>query len=460
MTKSKHTKRALLASSLSVLLCLAMLVGSTFAWFTDNATTSVNTIESGTLDLDLVDGQGASLEGETLNFVKAEGDEPRLWEPGCTYSLPAVYVKNNGNLALKYKLMISGIVGDAKLLEAIDWTITKDGDEIDLANFQDSLANAETSGSLVLTGHMQETAGNEYQNLSIDGIAITVAATQDTVEFDSFNNTYDALAAMPLFGGSFVLSQNYALTDDLTQDTVIDLNGKTLTVGDNTDLVNGADLTVTGGTVERSTFAGYVDVRPESTTDGVITYTDVTFKNNQRSKSYGSGTNWVKNVVEFCPQENGGATFLFQNCVFNNASVLFEGLSGVSGGHFVATFDNCTFNNLGGSGIKVDNYLTGTLNIKDCTFNSQVTTSYQTCVGIRDSAITVNFQGTNNVNGTEATPTNDPALVRTVNEIIVDTPTKLRVIDKGFSADTYINGLDSVVLSDDGKVTVSRDSFD
>lgn len=449
MTKSKHTKRALLASSLSVLLCLAMLVGSTFAWFTDNATTSVNTIESGTLDVDLVDGQGASLEGKTLNFVKAEGhgSEPLLWEPGCTYSLPAVYVKNNGNLALKYKLMISGIVGEAELLEVIDWTITKDGEEIDLANFQDSLAKAETSGSLVLTGHMQESARNEYQNLSIDGIAITVAATQDAVEYDSFNNTYDALAAMPLFGGSFVLSQNYALTDDLTQDTVINLNGKTLTVGDNTELVNGADLTVTGGTVERSTFSGYVDVRPESTTDGVITYTNVIFNNNERSRTYGQGTNWVQNVVEFCPQENGGATFLFQNCVFNNASVLFEGLSGVSGGHFVATFDNCTFNNLGGSGIEVANYLTGTLNIKGCTFNSQVTTSYQTCVNIRDSTVTVNFQGVNTVVGTTATPTTDPALAGTVNEIIVGTSTVLRVIDKGFRADTVVNGLDSVNIS-------------
>lgn len=41
---------------------------------------------------------------------------------------------------------------------------------------------------------MQETAGNEYQNLTIDGIGITVYATQDTVENDSFGNNYDANA--------------------------------------------------------------------------------------------------------------------------------------------------------------------------------------------------------------------------------------------------------------------------
>ena len=38
---------------------------------------------------------------------------------------------------------------------------------------------------------MQETAGNEYQGLSINGIAITVFATQDTVESDSYGHDYD-----------------------------------------------------------------------------------------------------------------------------------------------------------------------------------------------------------------------------------------------------------------------------
>lgn len=38
------TKKALIASVLSLVLCVSMLVGSTFAWFTDTATTSVNTI--------------------------------------------------------------------------------------------------------------------------------------------------------------------------------------------------------------------------------------------------------------------------------------------------------------------------------------------------------------------------------------------------------------------------------
>ena len=44
---SKSTKRALLTSVLAMVVCLAMLVGSTFAWFTDTATTGVNKIQAG-----------------------------------------------------------------------------------------------------------------------------------------------------------------------------------------------------------------------------------------------------------------------------------------------------------------------------------------------------------------------------------------------------------------------------
>ena len=50
---SKNTKRALLTSVLAMVVCLAMLVGSTFAWFTDTATTAVNKIVTGKLKLGL-----------------------------------------------------------------------------------------------------------------------------------------------------------------------------------------------------------------------------------------------------------------------------------------------------------------------------------------------------------------------------------------------------------------------
>ena len=196
MTNRKSTKRALLGSVMAMVLCLAMLVGATFAWFTDTASTGVNKIQAGNLDVQLVDENGNSLEGKTLEFKKAanaaEG-EAVLWEPGCTYELPAVYVKNNGKLALKYKVAITGINGSAKLNEVIDWTIN----DADLSA-DHSLAAGATSEALTIKGHMQESAGNDYMNESIDGIAITVYATQDAVESDSFNNTYDENATYPV----------------------------------------------------------------------------------------------------------------------------------------------------------------------------------------------------------------------------------------------------------------------
>ena len=213
MNNTKLTKRALLSSITAMLLCVAMLIGTTFAWFTDSASTAVNKIQAGTLDvaLEMQDNNGnwVTAEGKTLQFkvngqIPAEGTQS-LWEPGCTYELPALRVVNKGNLALKYKILITGINGDAKLNEAIDWTIngvSLDGEKPLLAGAFDTLT---------IEGHMKEEAGNEYQGLSIDGIAITVFATQDTVESDSANNQYDADAGKDT--AFYTLSEFNALTE-------------------------------------------------------------------------------------------------------------------------------------------------------------------------------------------------------------------------------------------------------
>ena len=205
MTNCKSTKRALLGSVMAMVLCLAMLVGATFAWFTDTASTGVNRIQAGNLDVQLQyatawDENGkvtswADAQGRQLEFKKAAGTENEtiLWEPGCTYELPELRVVNKGNLALKYKVAITGINGSAKLNEVIDWTIN----DADLSA-DHSLSAGATSEALTIKGHMQESAGNDYMNESIDGVAITVVATQNTVESDSFNNTYDANATYPV----------------------------------------------------------------------------------------------------------------------------------------------------------------------------------------------------------------------------------------------------------------------
>ena len=221
MTNRKSTKRALLGSIMAMVLCLAMLVGATFAWFTDTASTGVNKIQAGNLDVVLemqnADGKWVSAEGKTLDFVKAADakGEAILWEPGCTYELPALRIRNNGNLALKYKVAITGINGSAKLNEAIEWTIG------DVAMGAEQHLAAGESNAFTIKGHMQESAGNEYTNESIDGIAITVVATQDTVESDSFNNTYDANATYPVVAVGDVNTDGDTVLKDKEEDHTI-----------------------------------------------------------------------------------------------------------------------------------------------------------------------------------------------------------------------------------------------
>ena len=204
----KATKRALLTSVMALVMCVVMLVGTTFAWFTDTASTAVNKIQAGNLDVDIVGENGASLDKQTLKFIQAAGNneyasvDDVLWEPGATFFTQGFKIVNKGNLALKYKVVVSGTTGDAKLLKAIKFDVveakTKEATPVFFANEGNLLKQNDSApannGVYYLRGHMDENAGNEYKNLTLDGISITVYATQYTHEFDSFDNTYDAQA--------------------------------------------------------------------------------------------------------------------------------------------------------------------------------------------------------------------------------------------------------------------------
>ena len=102
MTNSKSTKRALISSALAILVCVAMLIGTTFAWFTDTASTGVNKIQAGNLDVKLMYSTDMHKWHEATEQTKLF-DDNALWEPGYTQ---VVYLKivNAGNLALKWPL--------------------------------------------------------------------------------------------------------------------------------------------------------------------------------------------------------------------------------------------------------------------------------------------------------------------------------------------------------------------
>ena len=214
MNNKRATKRALLTSVMALVMCVVMLVGTTFAWFTDTASTGVNKIQAGNLNIELQmkdnGGNWVDAENQTLQF-KVNGVIPTagtqiLWEPGCRYELPELRIVNKGNLALKYKITVNGVTGDAKLLKAIDFTAKMGADDgIALENLNGAIlpsgAAQTTAGEAVgatdpitIKGVMKTTAGNEYQGLSIDGIGITVVATQYTYEKDSIDDQYDANA--------------------------------------------------------------------------------------------------------------------------------------------------------------------------------------------------------------------------------------------------------------------------
>ena len=291
----KATKRALLTSVMALVMCVVMLVGTTFAWFTDTASTGVNKIQAGNLDIELQmkdsAGNWVKAEGKTLNFLQKQGEkqvpsEDILWEPGCTYELPELRIVNKGNLALKYKISISGAKdatpendkNDLKLLDVIDWTYNVSGDggaTVAKLGTERHLAaktgEADVFDTLTIKGQMQTSAGNDYQGMAIEGIAITVVATQDTVENDSFGNEYDKDAEYPIsvttgeelqaIVSNATAPVNIVLTNSITtnnfvipadKDVTLDLNGCTVTNAESHTILNKGHLTLTDSSADKS----------------------------------------------------------------------------------------------------------------------------------------------------------------------------------------------------------------
>ena len=262
MNTKKATKRALLTSVMALVMCVVMLVGTTFAWFTDTASTNVNRIVAGNLDVDIVDATdtSTSLDKGTLQFLRAADgtDEPTkvenvLWEPGATFFTQGFKIANKGNLALKYKVVVSGTTGDTGLLKVMKFDVvsamTKTGSEVDFAANPGQLLpptsdTPSVSDTYYLRGHMDESAGNEYKNMTLTGISVTVYATQLASEFDSFNNTYDENADY----SADVWNGKIATADELAAAT----SGTTVTI-DSGKLLAALVQSVNGG----NDYAGY-----------------------------------------------------------------------------------------------------------------------------------------------------------------------------------------------------------
>ena len=231
------TKKALIMSVLSMVLCIAMLIGMTFAWFTDTASTEVNKIQAGNLDVELEYSKDFT-EWKKVNDTTKVFEDSTLWEPGRT-EVVYLRVKNAGTLALKYTLGIynlynstgKNVLGNKySLSDYVKLGVAEaDAAYADraaaISAVQDSAKTLNSIGDTGVVGadlatnttkvyamvlYMPTEVGNEANPKNNDpywaakvSFGISVSATQAMSESDSFDNTYDEDAAAILSAISF-----------------------------------------------------------------------------------------------------------------------------------------------------------------------------------------------------------------------------------------------------------------
>ncbi len=244
MTKQKSIKRALVLSALSLLMCLSMLVGSTFAWFTDSVTSGRNKIVAGNLDVVLEYKTDWSDTWTAVDENTKIFKENALYEPSYT-EVVYLRVSNAGSLALKYNLKVdisaekpsvntkgaefklsdylqigtycmdeysSGANYANILFPAMFGTREAALSNVTLSKLSEAdsivrpnapiLPGEQTSQIVAIVLTMPETVGNEanFDSTKAEApeidLGISVVATQFTHEYDSFDNRYDTDATL------------------------------------------------------------------------------------------------------------------------------------------------------------------------------------------------------------------------------------------------------------------------
>lgn len=207
----KKMKNQIISSVLVLALCLSMLIGTTFAWFTDSAISNGNIIQTGDLDAEMY-WSNELLDADSDQWTDASSTKVfnyDKWEPGYT-EVKYVKVANAGDLNFKWMLTIEADGAVSALSDVIDvyyvnpvtteltslagltsvGTLTKV-----LAEKTNSAGSLTPNQSVIvaIAFHMDEDAGNEYKNMSLcnEGFSLKLAATQEIGEFDSFGDDYD-----------------------------------------------------------------------------------------------------------------------------------------------------------------------------------------------------------------------------------------------------------------------------
>ena len=389
MNNKRATKRALLTSVTALAMCVVMLVGTTFAWFTDTASTGVNKIRAGNLKMEVTYKNAETLNNSLTDtkFEPVTKETPvfnnnAFWEPGHV-EFAVLNVKNIGTLALKYKLGINiasetgstNVYGNKfELSNYIKFAVI-DGDQSNLG--RDKLVAAAGEGTKLSKGYtpteehllkgenkivtlvvwMPTTVGNEANYKVAEGITapsidlgINVVATQYTYEKDSFDEKYDEDAAYPV-----VVSNQEQVNDAITNAA----NKKaTIVMPANTTFTLDSGIAHEGDKSRDITFVG----------DGSQTidiHTDAIGEN-------GYKLNYQR-----------GSTFVFENLNIKGNTSVYEGIVAKKLTYKNCTltdmqclygeeveFINCTFNQTANDSYHLWTYGAKNVTFTGCTFNS------------------------------------------------------------------------------------------
>lgn len=345
MTNTKNTKRALLASTMALILCFSMLLGTTYAWFTDSVTSGTNIIAAGNLDVELYHSDSkVTDEKVTGTTVLFDDVTPALWEPGAM-AYEKFTIKNEGTLALKYQFalnvtnatVINGVsFADMLKVAVVDanFVYTRENIEAIEADKWSGLASFIDEGTLAAAAN--ETFGlviwwqpsendnlfnmnneNQGKTVSVE-VGVELKATQLTAEKDSFDEKYDTDATLP-----------EAITDARELAAALTANEKEI----NVTLYNNIDLPIsslgqqTGGSGEyklggEDTESIVIDLNGHKLNITTTYWSNLgaknpnatfTIKNGEMTSSQATGT-WNSYDLAF-----SNCNYVFENVIFDKA---------------------------------------------------------------------------------------------------------------------------------------------
>ena len=447
MKRKNTTRNALFTSIIALLMCVSMLVGTTFAWFTDEVVTGMNTIAAGNLDVELL-ADGNQVDSNTKLF-----DDVTLWEPGVVV-YENLQVANVGTLALQYQMSLNfGNENDLnghKLSEVLQVAvIDKIADGADRATVLAAAKAASNVGELAdfyLTGELEAKTESPEQTVVIfwapndndtDNLynvnngqtvsdyeetgdntlriefGINLQATQKMSESDSFGPDYDSLASAwdGIVGEVPEVDENGVIT--LT--TGAELAAFAASVNDGTSYSGktvklGADINLGGkawAPIGACNSAAYF----QGTFDGQG-HTIYNLSVDKSSDGYQYSTAGLFGWIDA-----GAATI--KNVNLENATVMGSHWVGALVGYMTGTVENCSVNNSTVMGFNVNSDangdkvggLVGYMNsgagkLDGNTVNNTKISGYRDVAGLAGAVATTNTVTNNKVENVEITYSN------------------------------------------------------